>query len=256
MKIITIDIKSRYKRFSLLLKIIAFSLLVLIPSEIASQLYVKSARYEEALSKLTEEKLVIIDAGHGGEDCGAIGKNGVYEKDLNLEIAFLLGQRLSEMGYAVIYTRTNDALLYRESENIKGIRKISDLKNRCKFGAENPNAIFVSIHMNTFGDSAYSGLQVYYSVKNEESRLLAENIQDNVKTRLQQKNNRKTKLGKSMYLMENLENAAVLIECGFLSNTEECKKLCEKEYQKELSFAIVCGIIEYKNESISKNNGK
>ena len=106
MKIITIDIKSRYKRFSLLLKIIAFSLLVLIPSEIASQLYVKSARYEEALSKLTEEKLVIIDAGHGGEDCGAIGKNGVYEKDLNLEIAFLLGERLSEMGYAVIYTRT------------------------------------------------------------------------------------------------------------------------------------------------------
>ena len=59
-----------------------------------------------------------------------------------------------------------------------------------------------------------------------------------------------------MYLMENLENTAVLIECGFLSNTEECEKLCEKEYQKELSFAIVCGIIEYKNESISKNNGK
>ena len=100
--------------------------------------------------------------------------------------------------------------------------------------------------MNSFQNSKYSGLQVYYSENNENSKILASRIQSSVKNELQNSNNRKIKTGNGMYVLENINNSGVLIECGFLTNAEECKKLSEKEYQKQLSLAIVCGIIEYK----------
>jgi N-acetylmuramoyl-L-alanine amidase len=194
------------------------------------------------------EKIIILDAGHGGEDPGAIGVNGKYEKDLNLQMVQEIGAILEEKGYIVVYTRTDDRLLYAEDENIKGIRKISDLKNRCKAANKYSDSIFVSIHMNSFGDGRYSGLQVYYSPDDEDSINLANKIQLTVKERLQKENNRVTKNGEGIYLLENTEPTSVLIECGFLTNKEECEKLSEKEYQKELSFSIVCGIIEYIEE--------
>ncbi len=198
-----------------------------------------------SVDNIPQGKIIIIDAGHGGEDPGAVGVTGVLEKDLDLQIALEMGRMLEEKGYVVVYTRTDDRLLYTEEENIHGIRKISDLKNRCKVAARYPEAIFVSIHMNSFGSSKYSGLQVYYSEKNESSRALADTIQNRVATDLQNDNNRVPKAGKSIYVLENISNVAVLVECGFLTNEAECKKLSEKEYQKELSFSIICGIIEY-----------
>ena len=196
------------------------------------------------------EMLIILDAGHGGEDAGATGINGALEKDLNLSVVNILGEMLTEKGFAVVYTRSEDKLLYEEWENIKGIRKISDLRNRCKIAKSYPNALFVSIHMNTFGDGKYSGLQVYYSPENKESEMLAGAIQSSVKKELQPNNNRNIKQGNDIYILENIDNTAVLIECGFLSNEEEAKKLSQKEYQKMLSFSIICGIIEYMNTKI------
>ncbi len=207
--------------------------------------YYASDEYTEAMLLAGEKRVVIIDAGHGGEDCGAIGVSGVYEKDLNLSIAKELGELFVNKGYAVVYTRQDDKLLYKDEENIKGLRKISDLKNRCKIAAEYPNALFISVHMNSFGDSKYSGLQVYYSPESEESRILASCVQNSVKNNLQSENNRKIKKGEGMYVLENVPNTAVLIECGFLTNADECEKLAEKEYQKSLSFSIFCGIIDY-----------
>ena len=194
-------------------------------------------------------RVIIIDAGHGGEDPGAIGINGTYEKDINLAISMTLGEELKSRGYTVVYTRTEDKMLYLPEENIKGMRKISDLKNRCKITAEYENCIVISIHMNSYGASQYSGLQVYYSDENEESRVLASKIQNSVKKELQPNNNRNIKSGKSLYLLENSSGTAVLIECGFLSNEKECARLSEKEYQKQLSFSIICGIIEYINQT-------
>lgn len=207
--------------------------------------YYASDEYVEAMIEASEKRTVIIDAGHGGEDSGAIGVSGVLEKDLNLEIAAELGELFTKEGYAVVYTRTKDKLLYEEHQNIKGIRKISDLKNRCKIAAEYPNSLFVSIHMNSFSNQKYSGLQVYYSPKNEESRNLASSVQTSVKNSLQTENERKIKKGEGMYVLENVDNVAILIECGFLTNPDECEKLSQKEYQKSLSFSIFCGIIEY-----------
>ncbi len=199
----------------------------------------------EAADAVPYEKIIILDAGHGGEDSGAVGTNGRLEKDLNLEMVLEMGSYFEEQGYVVVYTRTDDRLLYTEAENIKGIRKISDLKNRCKVAANYPQSIFVSIHMNSFGSEKYSGLQVYYKPEDNNSRILADSIQQRVKNDVQPANNRKIKSGNDMYVLENLENTSVLIECGFLTNREECEKLSEKEYQKQLSFSIVCAIIEY-----------
>ena len=195
----------------------------------------------------TDKRIVIIDAGHGGEDPGAIGVTGVLEKDLNLEIAALLTECLEEEGICVINTRTSDKLLYNEAENIKGLKKIYDLKNRCKIANAYKDAVFISVHMNSFSSEKYNGLQVYYSDSDEESYNLALKIQNTVKQQLQNDNNRNPKNGKGLYILDNNECTSVLIECGFISNESDCKNLSKKEYQKQLCFSIVCGIIEYMN---------
>ena len=204
----------------------------------------RSELFISASTEINNEKIIVIDPGHGGEDCGAVGVDGTLEKDIALSLAFEVGKMLEERGYAIVYTRTTDTLLYKPEENIKGIRKISDLKNRCIVGKSYPDSVFVSLHLNSFAQEKYSGLQVYYSENNEESRKIADSVQNRVRQDVQKTNNRVIKAGKDIYILENLDNPAILIECGFLSNKEECKKLSEKEYQKQLSFSIVCGIIE------------
>ena len=245
MKIITVNLKKPIAFSKACLKILCFLLILTVAVNLSSAYFKGSEEYTNEVIALANNRTVIIDAGHGGEDCGAIGANGVYEKDLNLSMATALGEEFSKQGYAVIYTRLDDRLLYTKEENIHGIRKISDLKNRCKIGAETPDALFISIHMNSFSQSKYSGTHVYYSEKNDESYQIAMSVQSKIKNDLQPDNNRVPKPGKDIYLLENLDNPAILIECGFLTNPDECKKLSEKEYQKQLSFSILCGIIEY-----------
>ena len=200
-----------------------------------------------AASEIKSTTTIIIDPGHGGEDCGAIGYDNILEKDLNMAISMKLGDYLKAAGYTVVFTRTEDKLLYKEEENIKGMRKFYDLKNRVNIANSYDNYLFVSIHMNFYGAPESKGLQVYYSTKNEQSRIAAEKIQNAVVSKIQPSNKRKIKAGNDLYILENATDAAVLIECGFLSNPDECKKLSEKEYQKELCFAILCGIIDYMN---------
>ena len=250
MKIVTLNLKKGYKPFKLIIKSVVLILTVSLVCQISINAYFKSDAYEDVIMKAAEERTIIIDAGHGGEDCGAIGANGIYEKDLNLSVANELGKILSENGFAVVYTRSDDALLYTEKEDVHGIRKISDLKNRCKIAAEYPNAIFISIHMNSYKSPACHGAQVYYSSKNSDSYKMASCVQGNIKSRLQTDNDRVIKEGKSIYLLQNIDNPAILVECGFLTNPAECEKLIEKEYQKELSFSIFYGIIDYMKNAV------
>lgn len=226
----------------------AFVVVVLLFSFVLSALYLSSSKdlgeYYAALSE-NRHPTIIIDAGHGGEDIGATGVNGRYEKELNFELSMILGEYLRKAGFAVVYTRTEDKLLYTEEQNIKGFRKINDLKNRVAIANSYDDALFISIHMNSFSMPKYSGLQVYYAEAAEGSDVLAETIQSEVRERIQQNNNRKIKKGSDIYILEHAQIPAVLIECGFITNPDECEKLSQKEYQKELSFAILCGIIEY-----------
>ena len=236
-----------FKKYKIAYSLICILLIAIILTSVSISVITNIYRDElfiSAADTIPYDKIIVIDAGHGGEDSGAVGTNGVLEKDLNLEYALQIGAMLEEKGYIIVYTRTDDRLLYTEEENIKGIRKISDLKNRVKVAERYPKSIFISIHMNSFGDSKYSGLQVYHT-DNEESNLMANTIQQRVKNDLQPQNNRKVKYGDNMYILNNIQNTAVLIECGFLTNKEECIKLSQKEYQKQLCFSIVCGIIEY-----------
>lgn len=243
MHIYVINFK-RYKLFySLASILLVFVVLTSAAISVVTKIYGEELFITPA-NAVPYEKIIIIDAGHGGEDSGAIGANGVLEKDLNLEYAMQIGAMLEEKGYIIVYTRTDDRHLYTEEENIKGIRKISDLKNRVKVAKRYPDSLYISIHMNSFADAKYSGLQVYHSDKSE-SASLAGLIQKHVKKDVQSDNNRAIKQGKGMYVLENIDNTAVLIECGFLTNKNECEKLSQKEYQKQLCFSIVCGIIEY-----------
>ena len=235
----------RAKSFIRALKITIALVLIFVFAFYTCGLLVESDKYVEAIQALNEKRTVILDAGHGGEDPGVIGVNGIYEKDLNLAYVNIIGNMLEEKGFAVIYTRCEDKLLYKDEENIKGIRKISDLKNRVAIANEYPNALFVSIHMNSYSNPKYYGLQVYYGTKNTASVLLAECIRASAKEKLQNDKERKTKKGEGMYILENSVGVSVIVECGFLTNKEECEKLSEKEYQNTLCFAIVCGIIEY-----------
>ena len=194
----------------------------------------------------TPQICVVLDAGHGGEDGGAVGVNGILEKDINLSVVLLVGELLEKEGIAVIYTRTDDRLLYTEEQDIKGKRKMYDLRNRLGIAEGSEGAILVSIHMNKFSSSEVKGLQVWYGKGNENSRLLAEKIRSSVKENLDPANRRVSKsAGEDIYLLAHAACPAVLVECGFLSNPEECEKLSQDDYKKQLSFSIFCGIMEY-----------
>ena len=189
------------------------------------------------------EVRVIVDAGHGGRDGGATGVTGLLEKELNLEISNTLGDILLAAGVETRLTRRADSLVCDEIDpTLKGKLKQTDLKNRAALAAAFPQALFISIHMNNFPVEKYSGLQVYYSVNNENSLTLATLIQSRVAETLQPDNTRRVKAaGSNIFLLDRIHSPAVLVECGFLSNYAESKKLADAAYRKELAALLaVC----------------
>ena len=193
------------------------------------------------------QPIVIIDAGHGGFDGGAVAEDGTVEKDINLSIALYLQEYLSIFDIKTIMIRNTDCSIENEGYNTIRQKKSSDLHNRMKIMEETENAIFVSIHQNKFPVEKYSGTQVFYSPKTkDESVVLAQSIQDCIVNTLQKDNKRQIKeCGTSVFLMYNAVKPAVLVECGFLSNYEETQKLKSSEYQKKIAFCIAMGIQNY-----------
>ena len=190
--------------------------------------------------------VIIIDAGHGGEDGGAVSKSGILEKELNLSISKKLCDIFRAAGFEVVMTRETDTMLYDKSADYKGRKKELDLGKRVEIANSYENAIFISIHMNSFPNAKYSGLQVYYSKNHQDSAEIAENIQSLVRDSLQKENNRKTKsAGQNIFVLDRIRIPAVLIECGFPSNAEECQRLTDEEYQKKLSLAIFLSVAKY-----------
>lgn len=193
------------------------------------------------------EFIVIIDPGHGGEDSGAVA-NSVLEKDINLDISLRVRDMLRASGITVKMTRDSDLSIYDTSAGTIREKKVSDLKNRVEIANSSKNNILVSIHQNKFEDSKYSGAQMFYSTNNEKSKILAESIRQSVTGLIQQDNKRELKkAGSDIYLLNKSTVPSVVVECGFLSNSEEAKKLSDEEYKNKMAFAIYCGILEYKN---------
>ncbi len=188
---------------------------------------------------------IIIDAGHGGEDGGAVAADGTLEKDINLSIALKLNDILTSLGYQTVMTRTEDtSICDTDLSTIREI-KVSDMKNRLKICNSDDNNILISIHQNKFEQSKYSGTQVFFS-PNSDSNVLAEAIQQSVVSLLQPENTRAVKpADKNIYLLYNAAVPAVICECGFMSNPEELTKLKDEDYQNKMSFAIAQGLLSY-----------
>ena len=187
---------------------------------------------------------LVIDAGHGGFDGGAVGANGTCEQDINLSIARRVQLLAGFFGTRTEMTRPDEnALDYDPSQPVRH-NKVTDIKAREKIVADTANPVFVSIHLNKFSDPQYHGAQVFYSANHAASRTLAEQLQADLITGADPENHRQVKQAeKSIYLMKQLDCPAVIVECGFLSNPDEEARLAQPEYHKKLALCIACGYL-------------
>ncbi len=188
-------------------------------------------------------KTIIVDAGHGGFDGGAVAFDNTLEKDLNLDIAKILRNYLVSSGYNVIMTRDDDGAL--------SDHKMEDMRKRLQTMQENRDALFVSIHCNKFPVSSARGLQVFYSENTDSSKELADIIQEQYNTTINKNCRRVSKPSdNSIYLLDNAPCDAVLIECGFVSNIAELELLKDDNYKSELAKMIVGSINRYYEASL------
>jgi len=198
-----------------------------------------------ASADTSDKPVIVLDAGHGGLDSGAVGKNGTLEKDVNLSVVKRLQQLLELSGFRTVLTRSEDISVY--DAGVEGIRnqKLSDMDNRLELIQSYPDSIFLCIHQNNFTDPAYFGGQMFYNNNNPGNRTLAQLMQNRF-AQLQPGNDREIKLtGDELYLLKSNKNPSLMIECGFLSNPDEEAKLSTTEYQQQLAFTIYSGLLDY-----------
>lgn len=188
-------------------------------------------------------KVIIVDPGHGGFDPGKPGIIGLDEKHLNLKIALMLRNYLERAGAMVIMTRTSDD----DVDGMDGVKhKSKDMKERKKLSEE--GEILVSIHQNSFTQSSVKGAQTFFNGKSEEGKALAKSIQAQIKEGVDSSNRRVAKSNTNYYVLKATQIPAVIVECGFLTNPEEEKKLNQEEYQDLIARNIYLGIIRYYEE--------
>ena len=180
-------------------------------------------------------KVIYLDAGHGGIDSGAKYKD-ILEKDINLKLVLKLEEELSKKGAIVYLTRNSDKDL---ADSNARYRKRSDLANRAKMIEKSDADIFISIHLNSYTSSKWSGAQVFYTLKNNQSEILATIMQKEL-------NKKRTQMViKNMYMYDHITKPGILIEAGFLSNSSDRTKLLDDKYQDELISKIINGLIGY-----------
>ena len=200
----------------------------------------------ETVALPVTNRVIVIDAGHGTPDEGAESNNGVTEAEINLRIALKLQNLLEQSGAKVILTRSNETAIYDIDKKTLREKKVSDIHNRVKIGNESSADIFVSIHLNKIPQNQYWGWQCFYN-QNEKSKILAENLQNNLNEAIQKENKRIAMKLDTVYIMKNVEIPISIVECGFLSNEEEEKRLQEDDYQNRLAWGIYNGIMDYFN---------
>lgn len=183
-----------------------------------------------------DSNIIILDAGHGSKDPGKVAKDGTLEKDINLRITKFLQEYIEQAGGFVLNTRVNDSAI---SDN-----KVEDLKGRKNIANDEDASILISIHQNSFPKENVKGAQVFYYKESKESEKLAHCVQNRLKE-IDTNNNRVAKENSSYYILKKTKMPSIIVECGFLSNTEEKNMLKTEEYQKKLAWAIYLGILDY-----------
>lgn len=187
-------------------------------------------------------KVVVLDAGHGGDDPGKIGVNQANEKDVNLVIADKVKKELEAKGITVVMTREEDKGLYEEGAKN---HKVQDLQNRVELIHKAAPACAVSIHQNSYPEEYVKGAQVFYYTDSAEGKRLAECLQDTLVSEVDPDNHRQAKGNTSYYLLKKTDVPIAIVECGFLSNWEEAELLNDSGYQDQLAKAVCHGIESY-----------
>ncbi len=190
--------------------------------------------------------VIIIDAGHGGEDGGAVVQDNIVEKDINLAIAQKINDILSLFGFKTYMVRETDKLIYDSDSKTQRQKKNSDLRNRLSLMNNFENCLYISVHQNKYEDSRIWGAQTFYSPNDEQSPILAEFIQSSIISFTQPNNKRVIKkTGTNVFVIYNATKPAIMVECGFMSNNDELSKLKDDKYQSQMSFSISNGILNY-----------
>lgn len=209
----------------------------------------KSTETIDASEKEISNKIkILIDPGHGGVDQGASGNLKKPEAPINLEISQKLMKFLEASGFEVSMTRYEDKGLYTENSTTIRAKKNEDLANRVKAINNSEADLAISIHLNSFTQKQYYGAHVFYQKKFDTTKVAADVLQDNMKKILDNSNNRVAQIKKDIKIMDDTNIPTILIECGFLSNIEEEKKLISEEYQEKIAWAIYAGLIQYFNQ--------
>lgn len=214
---------------------------------LAVVLYLGSQHVQQTFFPAEDEGYtVILDAGHGGVDGGAVSADGLAEREITLAIAQMARDYLELSGIQVVMTReTNDSIHDSSAVTLRE-QKNSDLKNRVKIAGQHPDAMLVSIHLNSFPDTTQHGAQVFYKGNDTASQQVGQVAQETLKEVLNPENQRVAKaIPEEIYLMRNINNTAVLMECGFLSNPEEAALLGTEDYQQDVAFAIYLTVMRY-----------
>ena len=185
---------------------------------------------------------LVLDAGHGGEDGGAVSLTGVPESQINLAITLRMEEILALCGIPTQPLRRQDISLYSEGAGSLREKKVSDLHNRVEEIQREENTVLVSIHQNSFPQGKYHGTQVFFA-PTAGSQALAEAVQQAVRTALQPDNQRNAKeIPKEIYLMNHITCPAILVECGFLTNPKEEAQLLTPEYQTKIAAVLSCAL--------------
>ena len=188
---------------------------------------------------------IIVDAGHGIPDGGAVGITGSIEQEINLDIALKLQEVLEAKNINVVMTRTDEYGLWDNENSTIREKKVSDMNNRLKIMKESDSQLFVSIHMNSFPNHSATGLRIFYAPNHPEIKPLAENIQVRIRDITGAKTTVVKSADKTLFLMKNPPIPAILVECGFLSNPKDEQNLKSEDYQARLAWAIADAIEKY-----------
>lgn len=201
---------------------------------------VSGGNVEKKEEKKDGWEIVVLDPGHGWGDPGKIGVNQCKEKDINLQIALKVREKLKAENVEVILTREEEQEI--SSEDVRN-HKAEDMKRRVELINESEASIAVSIHQNSYPAEEVKGAQVFYFTHSEEGKKMAEIMQENFRL-ANPENHRQAKGNETYYMLKKTEIPTIIVECGFLSNWEEAKKLVTPEYQERTAQIICDGIMK------------
>ena len=188
---------------------------------------------------------VVLDAGHGDPDGGAVGASGTIEKDINLAIAQKTREVFEGRGINVIMTREGDSGLHDDGDGTIRKMKVSDMHKRRNIMEKSGADLFISIHMNYFPKQEVSGLRIFYDKSHPGLEELANSVQNGISSVTGAKCYAVKTADERLFLMKNPPIPCLLTECGFLSNHDEEKLLCDEKYQSKIAWALADAVINY-----------